>query len=205
MSERKEGDIRREPEGTGIRSVLVNVDAADDMEPPWETGEEDRETREYEISMMLDGQGEISLPMKEMGRMITLMISPVLEQFGAVLEKTNQAIERIAASNQLMNDRIGELERQVRIQRPVSKSQEKYISDAIRGRAREMLDGKGCDNPKAVNRLAGVIRKSVLARYGIGSLREVPAYDYEIAMEQAKRWNDPLVLRDVVKEFRKET
>ena len=143
------------------------------------------------------------IPAGQLAQTVQAMIGPVFEQFGAILERTNQAIERIAASNQIMNARITELEKEVRLQKPLSRSQEKYINDAIRARARELLDEKGCaEDRKAVSKLGAAIRKSVLARYGIGSLREAPAYDYDTAMEQVKRWKDLILIRETVKEAR---
>ena len=129
------------------------------------------------------------------------MIAPVMEQIGAILERTNQAMERIAATQQMMSTRISDLEKQVRLKTPLSKSQEKCVNDAIRARARELLDAKGCaDDRRAVTKLAGAIRKSVLARNGYGSLREYPAYDYETALKQISIWNDLLTIRDIAKE-----
>lgn len=143
------------------------------------------------------------IPIETLTQTVQTMIAPVFEQFGAILEKTNQAIERIAASNQIMNARITDLEKQMRLQKPVSKSQENYINDVIRKRARELLDGKGCaDDRKAVTKLGGAIRKSILSRYGVSSLREAPAYDYETALEQVSGWNDLLILKEITKEAR---
>jgi len=143
------------------------------------------------------------IPTDELAMTVQAMIAPVFEQFGVILERTNQAIERIAASNQMMNARITDLEKQVRLQKPVSKSQENYINDAIRKRARELLDAKGyAEDRKAATKLGGAIRKSILARYGVSSLREAPAYDYETALEQVARWNDLVILKEITKEAR---
>ena len=143
------------------------------------------------------------IPIDKLAMAVQTMIAPVFEQFGAILERTNQAIERIAAANSMMNARITDLEKQVRLQKPVSRSQEKYINDAIRKRARELLDGKGfAEDKKAVTKLGGAIRKSILYRYGVSSLREAPAYDYETALEQVARWNDLMILKDITKEAR---
>ena len=143
------------------------------------------------------------IPIDKLAMAVQTMIAPVFEQFGAILERTNQAIERIAAANSMMNARITDLEKQVRLQKPVSRSQEKYINDAIRKRARELLDGKGfAEDKKAVTKLGGAIRKSILFRYGVSSLREAPAYDYETALEQVAMWNDLMILKDVTKEAR---
>ena len=141
------------------------------------------------------------IPISQLSQAVQQMIAPVFEQFGQILERTNQAIERIAASNQLMSARITDLEKQVRLQTPVSKSQENYINEAIRKRAKELLDAKGfAGDRKAVTKLSSAIRKSILARYGKSSLREAPAYDYETALEQAAQWEDLMVIREIVKE-----
>lgn len=149
----------------------------------------------------LEEQGVSEVQIKIVSTVVQEMMAPVMRNIGEILERNNQAMERIAATQQLMSQRISDLEKQVRLKTPMSKAQEKYIKDTIRARARELLDAKGlADDKKAVSKLGGCIRKSVLARYGVDSLREAPAYDYETALEQVKMWNDLLVIRDVAKE-----
>jgi len=132
------------------------------------------------------------------------MMAPVMENIGTILERNSQAMERIAATQQMMSQRISDLEKQVRLKTPMSKAQEKCVNEAIRARAREIMEGKGYgEDKKAITRLAGQIRKSVLARYGVDTLREAPAYDYETALAQARSWNDLLAIRDAAKEARK--
>ena len=129
------------------------------------------------------------------------MMAPLMESIGKMLQHNTEAMEQIAAAQQLTSQRIADLEKRVRLQTPVSETQEKYIKDAIRARARELLDAKGyADDRKAVTKLSGAIRKKVLERYGKGSLREVPAYDYETVLKQISIWNDLLAVRDVTKE-----
>lgn len=132
------------------------------------------------------------------------MMAPVMEQIAVILQHNTEAMERIAATQQMMSTRISDLEKQVRLKTPMSRAQERCLNDAIRARARELMDSKGfADDRKAVIRLSGLIRKSLLARYGVDSLREAPAYDYETAMEQARGWNDLLAVRDTVRDARK--
>lgn len=152
----------------------------------------------YEGSLLTEEQaGMMSVIVKE-------MMAPVMEQIAGILERNNQAMERIAATQQMLSSRISDLEKQVRLKTPMSKSQEKYVNDAIRARARALLNNKGyADDRKAVTKLGTAIRKSVLTRYGVNSLREAPAYDYETAIQIVNGWNDLLVLRDVVKEAKK--
>lgn len=161
------------------------------------TAEQVRWLRESpEVPVLID-EGE----MRVIADVVQQMIAPVMEQIGGILERTNQAMERIAATQQMMSTRIGELEKQVRLKTPLSRSQEKCINDAIRSRAREILDGKGCaDDRKAVTKLGGCIRRAVLARYGVASLREYPAYDYETALEQVRRWNGFPEIMAIVRE-----
>lgn len=131
------------------------------------------------------------------------MMAPIMETIGKMLEHNTQAMEQIAAAQQITSERIASLEKRVRLQTPLSKSQENCINGAIRARARDLLDPRGySEDKKAVTKLCGIIRKSVLARYGVGSLREAPAYDYDTAMKQVAMWNDRIALRDVEKEAR---
>ena len=131
------------------------------------------------------------------------MMAPVMEGIGKLLANNTQAMEQIAAAQQATSERIAALEKRVRLQTPLSKAQENCINSTIRTRARELLDPHGfSEDRKAVTKLCGIIRKSVLARYGVGSLREAPAYDYDTAMKQVDMWNDRIVLRGVEKEAR---
>lgn len=143
------------------------------------------------------------IPTGQLATIVQQMIAPVMEQIGGILERTNQAMERIAATQQMMSSRISDLEKQVRLKTPLSRTQEKCVNDAIRARAKEILDGKEyAGDRKAVTKLSGAIRKAILARNGYGSLREYPAYDYETAMKQISMWNDLLTIREIVKEAR---
>lgn len=132
------------------------------------------------------------------------MMAPLMESIGEMLKHNAEAMEQIAAAQQLTSQRMADLEKRVRLQTPMSRTQEKYVQEAVRARARELLDGKGyAEDRKAVNKLAGAIRRNVLSRYGVASLREVPAYEYEVALKQVTMWNDLLAIRDVVKEARR--
>ena len=156
------------------------------------------------MNEIINNQEIPEVQIKIVSAVVQEMMAPVMRNIGEILERNNQAMERIAATQQMMSQRISDLEKQVRLKTPFSKAQEKYINDSIRMRARELLDSKGfSEDKKAVAKLGGHIRKSVLARYGVDSLREAPAYDYETALEQVRGWNDLLVIRDVVKEARK--
>lgn len=133
---------------------------------------------------------------------IDQLMRPLLESIGTLLKNNTEAMEQIAASQDVIRNRMEALEKQVRLQTPVTDRQARYIADAAREKARELLDKKGVDDKKAVTKLAGAIKKAVMARYGIGSLREVPRCEYTVAMSQIETWNSALTVLEIVKEAR---
>lgn len=132
------------------------------------------------------------------------LMAPIMQNIGKMLENNTQAMDQIAALQQVTNDRIEALERQVRLNTPMSAKQVQYINAAIRHRARELLDKFNySDDKKAVVKLGNAIRRRVLYHFGVGGLREIPKHEYEVAMHLVGIWNDMLAIRDVTKEARK--
>ena len=80
--------------------------------------------------------------------------------------------------------------------------QVKFLNDAIRARARELLDKRGVDDRKAVTKLSTAARKALLSRYGVAALHDIPKHEYSVAMNHVSTWNDMLAVRDIVKEVR---
>jgi hypothetical protein len=92
------------------------------------------------------------------------------------------------------------MEKQIRLNTPVTPTQVRYFNDAIRRQARSLLEARSImDDAKAVKSLAGMIRKGVLTRYGVGTLSEVPRHEYPVVLTQISTWNDALAVRDVAK------
>ena len=134
---------------------------------------------------------------------ITEIMRPVIQSMGKLLQQNAEALERLAASQAVQNNRLEALEKQIRLQTPITTKQAQYLNDAIRNRARELLDKRELSGDKwAVTKLGNAIRKDVLARYGVAGLREIPRHEYQVAMNQIGMWSNALVIRDVVKEAR---
>lgn len=150
----------------------------------------------------VQGEAKAAVPMEELGNVIAELMKPVVAAIGKALENNTSALEQLASAQSIQNDRLAELEKQIRLQTPVTNQQVKYLNDAAKRRARELLDKRGISDQKAVMKLAGAIRKAVLARYGISHLREVPKHEYTVAMGQIGMWSDLLTVMDVVKEER---
>ena len=134
---------------------------------------------------------------------ITEIMRPVIQSMGKLLQQNAEALERLAASQAVQNNRLEALEKQIRLQTPVTAKQAQYMNDAIRTKARELLDKRELSGDKwAVTKLGNVIRKDVLARYGVAGLREIPRHEYQVAMNLIGMWSNALVIRDVAREAR---
>jgi len=160
-----------------------------------------QETNE-DTFLELEGNTELMIDPEGLGKLISELMRPVMQSFGKMLENNTAALESLGATQSVQNDRLAAMEKQIRLQTPVTSKQVSYLNEAIRSRARVLLDKKSIDDKKAITKLSGMIRKSVLSRYGIGNMREIPKHEYSVAMSQIELWNDVLALRDVVKEAR---
>lgn len=103
----------------------------------------------------------------------------------------------------MQNDRLEALERQIRLNTPVTRQQVRYLSAAMKEHALELLDKSSVSDPKAVRKLVGIIKKDVLSHYGITALEEIPKHEYNVAMHNIGTWNNMRIVREVVKEARK--
>lgn len=130
------------------------------------------------------------------------IMRPMLENMGQFMTKMSEAVEHIATSQDVMRNRLEALEKQVRLSTPVTEREEKYLKDAVRAKARALLSEKQIEDKKAISKLAGLIKKSVLMRYGYGSFRDIPHCEYNVAMSQIETWNNALEVYKIVKEAR---
>lgn len=133
---------------------------------------------------------------------IQQMMGPLVETMVTMLKNNTEALNQLAATQQIQADRLEALEKQIRLNTPVTPKQVKFLNDAIRARARELLDKRGVDDKKAISKLGTAIRKALLARYGIAAPNEIPKHEYGVAQNYIATWNDMLAVRDIVKEFR---
>ena len=151
-----------------------------------------------ELSTPNDG----SVSTQVVAHVVEQIMRPLLESIGTLLKNNTEAMEQIATSQDVIRNRMEALEKQVRLQTPVTDRQARYLADAARSKARELLDKKQIDDQKAITKLAGLIKKSVLIRYGKGSLRELPQCEYSVAMSQIDTWNNAMAVLDIVREAR---
>ena len=160
--------------------------------------------KEQENTLLKEKEGNngILVDPNSLGQIVAEIISPVMKTIGKLLENNTAALEQLSSAQSVQNDRLEALEKQIRLQTLVTSKQVYYLNDAIRMRARELLDKRSVSDNKAITKLGNLIRKSVLARYGVSSLRDVPKHEYNVALSQIGMWNDILSVRTVVAQFR---
>lgn len=138
-----------------------------------------------------------------MGELVAEFMRPIMETIGELLKNNAAALEQIAQAQAVQADRLGSLERDLRLRCHISNRQFNYLNAAVKGHARTLLDKyELADDAKAVRKLGEAIKRDVLARYGIGSMREIPEHEYSVARSQIDMWRDALTIRDIVKEAR---
>ena len=160
--------------------------------------------KEQENTLLKEKEGNngILVDPNSLGQIVAEIISPVMKTIGKLLENNTAALEQLSSAQSVQNDRLEALEKQIRLQTLVTSKQVYYLNDAIRMRARELLDKRSVSHNKAITKLGNLIRKSVLARYGVSSLRDVPKHEYNVALSQIGMWNDILSVRTVAAQFR---
>lgn len=139
---------------------------------------------------------------EQLGMVVSELMRPVAIALADALKNNTAALEQIAAAQSIQNERMAALEKQIRFQTPVTSKQVAYLNDAIRARARELLNAEGVREGLAEKKLGNAIRKAVLMRYGISWLREVPKHEYNVALSQIGLWNDAMTVWDAAKEAR---
>lgn len=143
---------------------------------------------------------------KGMRDMLQQILSPVFSALQQIMDHNNESFAQIAAAMTIQSDRMDALEKQIRLATPVTPGQVRYINNEIRHRARELLAKKEDgyeDDTKAVAALGRLIRKSVLVRYGIVALNELPRCEYSVVISQIGLYNDALAVRDIIKEVKR--
>lgn len=154
----------------------------------------------------MDENNSLSVLTPEQAQMIPAiikqMMGPLVEAMGKMLENNTQALNQLAAAQQVQADRLEALEKQIRLNTLVTAQQVKYMNDAIRRRAYELLDKRGISERKAITKLGSSIRKALLAYYGVGALHDIPKHEYSVSINLIRLWNDMLCVRAIVKEAR---
>lgn len=147
---------------------------------------------------LMDPGKEISTQV--VASVVEQIMRPMLESMGSLMKRMSEAVEHIATAQDVMRNRLEALEKESRLNTPVTDTQARYLAAAAKDKAVDILSRKGITDKKAVTKLAGMIRKAVLQRYGKGSLREIPRCEYGVAMSQIESWNKATEVAKIVLE-----
>lgn len=139
----------------------------------------------------------------ELQTVVQEIMQPLFESLSKILTSNAEALQQIAAAQSVQADRLEALELQMRLKTPMTSKQASYINDAIKARSRDILDKYGLsDDKKAVTKLSNIIRKSVLLRYGVGGVRDIPQHEYSVVLSQISIFQNVIQIKDVVREAR---
>lgn len=104
------------------------------------------------------------------------------------MESMAAALQTMASMLRATNETMAQLRRQVQLLEKVTPAQASAINREIRERAVELCrDYHAAGRERAV---AAAIRKDMRATLGAQTVREVARCDYEVAIQQARQWED---------------
>lgn len=145
------------------------------------------------------------IPMNsEVGNVVREMMMPIIEPLCMMLKQNTEALERISATLNLQGKQIEALERQVRMNTPVTSVQAKYLNNAVREKAIESLARFDRTDKNARDALARRIRRDILVRGGISCMREVPKCEYDVVLKQIETWSNAVAIREIIRNIPKE-
>lgn len=127
------------------------------------------------------------------------IMMPVMQNMAEIMQHTNEALTAIALQQEAQTRRMDALEKQVSWSTTVTARQARYLNEGIRERAALLLAKHGVTDRKRITRLANIIRKTVFARYGIGSISEVPRCEYPVAQKMISDWLSVQKIREIVR------
>lgn len=118
-------------------------------------------------------------------------MEPMAKAYAAMTSAMNQMAAGISAMQQTM-DRM-QKENAYRI--PLTDAQNRFLTAAIKERAQGIVQRKGLPQ-KAAQDAAREIRKKLQVRWGVNTIRQIPSFEYQAAMETVKYWDETdLVMR----------
>lgn len=140
--------------------------------------------------------------MQVIPELIKQTLGPFFTAMTEMMRQNTEAFQQVSAAQAVMNDRMAALEKQIRLNTPVTRQQAKYLKAAIKEKATELLEKSSAVDGKGVQKLSLAIKKETLSFYGVSAVEEIPKHEYSVAMNTIATWNNLRTVRDVVKEVR---
>lgn len=140
--------------------------------------------------------------MQVIPELIKQTLGPFFTVMTEMMRQNTEAFQQVSSAQAVMNDRMAALEKQIRLNTPVTRQQAKYLKAAIKEKATELLEKSSAVDSKGVQKLSLAIKKETLSFYGVSAVEEIPKHEYSVAMNTIATWNNLRTVRDVVKEVR---
>jgi hypothetical protein len=145
---------------------------------------------------------ELMLTADQVSAIASQLFAPLMQ----LVAHNTQALEQVGAALTANASRLEELERHQRLQTPVSQMQVRYINEAIKKKACAILGKRTLPEELTVGiylkKLVNVMRRDILIRYGVASLREIPKCEYSVVLSQIDMWADVIVVQRIITENR---
>ena len=123
----------------------------------------------------------------------------IVEQMGALIAQNQQQqmmMQSMANALAAMNQKVGQLERQLRQLTPITGAQEKALGDKIKFRAQQLQ--KSYKLPvQAVSLIAQAIRKDIKLEGGVRAIRELPRVEYAVYVDRIALWDDYAAMKAI--------
>ena len=130
------------------------------------------------------------------------IMRPIMEGISEILRRNAEQMEQIAGAMEAQKDRLDRLERETMLKMPLQGKRAQYIQEAMRNRAAELMEKRGIDDAAARRKLAGAIRKGILAQWGAAKVCELPDIEYGAIMQQVATWMDARAIQAAVQDAR---
>ena len=118
------------------------------------------------------------------------------EQIGNVLVQMNQLMRGMADTLRATNERVAQLEAQVKQMVPLSAAQATTLCAVVRNRARELTEQYRLD-ANGASAIAAAIRRDLKLAAGVRAIGELPRALYSVYVEQVGLWDDYGTMREI--------
>lgn len=118
------------------------------------------------------------------------------------LQRMGDMLATMAAMLQATTESMEQLRRQVRLLEKVTPAQAAAINRAVRERAVEICSIYLVRSDQGPKLAAAAIRKAMRQQLGVGTTKEIPRCDYDIALDAARTWDDYPAMKKIREKVR---
>lgn len=107
-------------------------------------------------------------------------------------------MQEVVNQMQAQTNRIEALEKQVRLNTPMTGAQVKYIKAGMKEKATELILDAGGKEKGTINKAARAIKTDVLRQFGAGNISEIPRHEYQACRNYIDSWTNRRLIRKLI-------